>query len=332
MRFAIVAGTTETATIEGISAAGSDPKAMVQTPAADLELVAYGTPVYAPTVPVSPSGCPTPAVITRAVRELTGFELVAVDAGLATRTAAPTVTVGEKPGGDIRSSEPVPEAAEIFERGRELGKKLPDDELFIGESIPGGTTTALAVLTAIGEPQSVSSSLPENPLSLKKEIVAASLSASELSEGAFAGNPLDAIRLAGDPVLAGVVGLAAGAAESGTAVTLAGGTQLLTAATLLRQLGIDESITVATTSFVAADDSVAIREVAERAGVELLVTDPGFDEQNHIALDAYCRGEAKEGVGMGGALALAAREGVSMGALRDRTVQKYEALTEHDGS
>ncbi len=331
MRFAIVAGTTETATIDGISAAGADPAATAHTPAADLELVVYGEPV-AHTVPVSPTGCPTPAVITRAVRSLTDFDLLAVDAGLTTRTAAPTVTIGEGPGADIRTGEAVPAAETLFDRGRELAAALPDDELFIGETIPGGTTTALAVLTALGQPASVSSSLPENPLSLKREVVSSALAASDVGEGELAGDPLDAVRLVGDPVLAGVFGIAAGAMERGKSVTLAGGTQLLTVAALLRHAGIDRQLSVATTSFVEADDSVSLRAFADRLDVELTVTDPGFDQRDHVALDAYCRGEAKEGVGMGGALALAKRDGVPMRTVRDRTVQHYQTLTADDGA
>src|SRR6056297_621353 len=110
MRFVLVAGTTETAAIEGISAAGADPDAMVHTPSADAEIVTYGEPIRAPVVPVSPTGCPTPAVVTRAVEELLELDVTVVDGGLAEPTGAPTVTVGARPGGDIREDDPVPTA------------------------------------------------------------------------------------------------------------------------------------------------------------------------------------------------------------------------------
>lgn len=332
MRFAVVAGTTETATIDGISAAGTDPAATYHTPAADLELLAYGAPVLAPAVPVSPSGCPTPALITRSVRELTGFDLRAVDAGLATPTATPTITTPGAPGGDIREREPVPAADSIFERTRTVGRAVPDGELCIGESIPGGTTTALGVLTALGEPCGVSSSLPENPLALKQDVVATGLDASGLDAGELAGSPLDAVRQLGDPVLPAVMGLAVGALETDTSVTLAGGTQMLAAATLIRQFGIGAPFEIATTSFVAADDAVDLQQAARRLDVDLTVTDPGFEQGTHVALERYCRGEAKEGVGMGGALALAARSGVSMTEIRTQIVERYREVIEKDGS
>lgn len=331
MRFVLVTGSTETATIDGISAAGADPAATYHTPGADLEIVEYGTPVFAPATPVSPSGCPTPAVITRAVRELVGFDLLAIESGLATRTATPTVEMGEKPGLDIREPEPVPAAESIFERARTLGRELPEETMFVGESVPGGTTTALGVLTALGESFSVSSSLPENPLARKRDIVTTALAESGIGEGDTAGRPLQAIRLLGDPVLPAVMGLTVGGIETGTDVTLAGGTQMVAVAALVRHFGIDEPFEIATTTFVD-DDTPDLRRATASLDVELTVSDPEFERSNHVALTRYCRGEAKEGAGMGGALALATRTGVSPAEIRTRIVDRYEECVEDDGS
>ena len=331
MKFALVVGTTETATIDGISAAGADPEATYHTPGADLELVSYGSPVFAPTVPVSPSGCPTPAVITRSVRELLDFEVLPVEAGLATRTAAPTVAVGDEPGRDIRDPEPVPNAELIFERARTVGHRLPDDEVYVGESIPGGTTTALAVLTALGEPHGVSSSLPSNPVDLKRRVVSAALEASNLGEGDADGEPLRAVQLMGDPVLPAVTGIAVGAIEGGAEVTLAGGTQMVAASALLRHFGVDKSFSLATTSFVDEDETADVREAAQNLDIELTVTNPGFDRSEHVALRQYCRGEAKEGVGMGGVLELASHSDFGMRDVRERVVRVYEEVLEFDG-
>lgn len=299
---------------------------MVHTPSADLEIVTYGRPVQAPVVPVSPSGCPTPAVITRAVRELLGFEMLAIDAGLASPTCSPTVAIGDSAGRDVRHPQPVSTAQDIFEAAHQLGSALPDDELVVGETIPGGTTTALGVLTALGERATVSSSLPENPVSLKREVVGEALEASGLSEGDTAGDPTETLQQVGDPVLAAVAGLTVGATNSGTAVTLAGGTQMAAATALARHAGVDTSLTLATTSFIAADETGGIRELANDLDVDLTVTDPGFDTVSHPAMDAYVAGEAKEGVGMGGALALADEANVSMSAVRERIAVVYDRL------
>ena len=330
MTFALVVGTTETASIDGISAAGADPEAMRYTPAADAEIVTYGEPVFAPDVPVSPTGCPTPAVVTRAVRELLEFETVVVDAGVPGEVAAPTVSAGASPGGDVRAETPVPDAAEIFERARRLGRELPTDELVVGESIPGGTTTALGVLTALGASHDVSSSLPENPLSLKRRVVETGLAESGVAPGDLSHRPLEALRLMGDPVLATVAGLATGALDADASVTLAGGTQMLAAAGVVRHAGIADPLSVATTSFVAEDDTADVRAAADDFAADLVVSDPGFERSDHVAMERFRAGEAKEGVGMGGALALADRGDVSPRAIRDRIVERYEALIEHE--
>ncbi|MGB9965111.1 nicotinate-nucleotide--dimethylbenzimidazole phosphoribosyltransferase [Halobacterium hubeiense] len=326
--FALVAGATETAGIDGISAAGADPALMAHTPSADAEILAYGRPVRAPVVPVSPSGCPTPAVVTRAVRERVGFESIVVDAGLAEPTGAPTVDVGASRGGDVRDPEPVPDAGRVFADARRFGSDLPADRLALAETVPGGTTTAMGVLAALGERPAVSSSLPENPLALKREVVREGLAASDLERGDLAGQPTDAVRRMGDPVLAAVAGLAVGALEAGTGVLLAGGTQLATAGALVRHAGLAVDLELATTSFVAGDDSADVRALAADNDVALTVTDPGFERRDdHPAMAAYLAGEAKEGVGMGGALALAEEAGVEMSAVRDAIAAVYDRVT-----
>ena len=332
MRFVLVAGFTHTGTIEGISAAGTAPGVLRHTPAADAEIVAYGAPIRSPVTPISPSGCPTPAIVTRAVRELLGFDLLVLDAGLAARTAAPVLGVGAQPGEDCREPTAVPEAAQILEEARTIGRALPDAELMIGESIPGGTTTALGVLAALGEPQHVSSSLPENPLALKREVVDTGLEQSDIEHGGVSGDPHRALQLMGDPVIAGMSGLAGGALETGTDVTLAGGTQMFAVAAVLRHLGVTDPIELATTAYVHADDSVDIEGTAAALEVELSVTDPGFDRADHPGLRAYCRGMGKEGVGMGGTLRYAEGQGISMDRVRTQAISCYHRVIDHNGS
>ncbi|ELZ91947.1 hypothetical protein C440_16584 [Haloferax mucosum ATCC BAA-1512] len=306
MRVVLVAGTTGTAKIPGISAAGADPSLVDHTPSADAEIIEYGDTVRSPVTPVSPTGCPTPAAITRAVRELTGFDVLTVDAGLAEPTATPTIDVGARPGDDIRESEPVRTAPGAFEAARRMGLALPEDELVIGETVPGGTTTALAVLRALGESFPVSSSLPDNPTGLKEEVVAEAFDASDMEPGVAAHEPRRAARYLGDPVLPVVAGLTVGALESDIDVTLGGGTQLLAAAALARHAGADGDLTLATTSYLAADVP-ELEATAAELDLDVTVTDPGFETH---PLDRYAAGEAKEGAGMGGALMLADRMGV----------------------
>ena len=329
-RVVLVAGTTATAAIDGISAAGANPDVMGHTPSADAEIVVYGSTVRSPVVPVSPTGCPTPAVMTRAVREVLGFDLTVLDGGLAKPTAAPTVTVGARPGGDIRDSDPVPTAPGAYAAARQFGRRIPDEEVVVAETIPGGTTTALGVLAALGERETVSSSLPENPLGRKRDVVEEGLTASGLDRGDAAGDPKLALREMGDPVLATAAGFAHGALETDTAVTFGGATQLLAVVALLRHAGIEHRLPLATTTFVAADATAGVEQLATELDVSLTVTDPGFDGVDHPAMAAYQRGEAKEGVGMGGTLALADRAGMSMEKVREGIRTVYERVTDED--
>jgi uncharacterized protein (TIGR00303 family) len=316
MRVVLAAGTTETALIDGISAAGAAPELMAHTPSADAEILVYGEPTATPVTPVSPTGCPTPAAVTRAVCEEVSFDVVVVDAGLAEPTAAPTVDLGIDPGADVRDREAVPDAEGIFARAREFGRSIPDDSLLLGETVPGGTTTALGVLRALGEPGAVSSSLPRNPIETKRRVIETGLDASDLGPGDCAEVPLRAIQAVGDPVQPTVAGIAAGALETGTDITLAGGTQLIAVAAVLRQLETDGGLTLATTSFVAEEQGSSLPAACERLDCELIVTDPGFDGREHVAMKRYCAGEAKEGVAMGGALSLVPDE--RMAAVGDR--------------
>jgi NaMN:DMB phosphoribosyltransferase len=260
------------------------------------------------------------------VREHVGFDVTAIDAGLARPTGAPTVDIGAEPGADIRDVDPVPNAERLFEQARSFAAGLPDAEFAVAETIPGGTTTALGVLTALGERPAVSSSLPENPLPRKRRVVAEALAVSDLEPGEAAGEPVEALRRVGDPVLGVVAGLVVGATETGTPVRLAGGTQLAAAAALARHAGVDASLSLETTSFVANDESAAVHDLADDLGLTLRATDPGFGELDHPATNAYVAGEAKEGVGMGGALAMAARDGVSMATVRRTAVELVDGL------
>ncbi|ELZ29959.1 hypothetical protein C474_13031 [Halogeometricum pallidum JCM 14848] len=308
MRLMLVAGTTRTAERSGLSAAGATRDLLLHTPSADAEILTYGDTVRAPVTPVSPTGCPTPAAVTRAVRELLGFDATVVNGGLARPTGAPTVSMGAAPGRDIGEVDPVQTAPGAFAAARQFGRALPNEELVVGETIPGGTTTAMAVLRALGEEWSTSSSLPEDPVELKEAVVAEAFESSEIEPGRAAHAPELAVRFVGDPVLAVASGLVAGALEAETEVVLAGGTQMLAVAALVRHAGVVGPLTLATTAYLA-DDVPELADATAAHDVDLVVTDPGFGGEDAGPLSAYADGVAKEGAAMGGALHLADRAG-----------------------
>lgn len=322
-RFLVAAGYTETAETPGLTAAGADPDVVLHTPSADLEILERGRPEASPVVPVSPSGCPTPAAVSHAAAERLELSVTAVDAGLGRPTSADTVDVSAEPGGDVRKMEAVPDAADVHEEARAVAAELEDDRLVVGESVPGGTTTALAVTKALGFEFDVSSSLPDNPLSLKREVAEEALEVSGLEPGELADRPLEALRYVGDPVLAAVAGAAEAALERDITVVFAGGTQMLAAAAVLRHRGIEEEVEIATTSYVAEDPSCSLREDARRLDVDINVTDPCFEASDVEGLRRYSEGEAKEGVGMGGLLALASEQDIL-----DEVISEAEEVVE----
>ena len=171
--FACVIGVTETAKISGISAAGKYPELTDYTPPADVELLLLEKCRCISGIPVTPEGIPTPALITMSALSLANIPVLVVSGGLRTSPHVPFLDLGGKPGRDIRTGKAVDNVEEVMWRARIAGENLSKtvDYLVVGESIPGGTTTAIAVLLAMGIDArgKVSSSMPENPHELKKK-------------------------------------------------------------------------------------------------------------------------------------------------------------------
>jgi conserved hypothetical protein TIGR00303 len=293
--FSVVLGNTLLSTVPGISGAGGTPKNTLLTPNLDAELVLYGEIRSRPIKPNTPTGCPTPATITRAMMELTGLDPLFINAGLAHTPVIPCLDVYGEPGRDPRTEEAVPRAQELYERGIWTGKYLSrcGDLLVLGECVPGGTTTALCVLRALGYPARVSSSYVRNPVGLKQQVCDA------VVERIAAGGvtlPLDVVRWGGDPMLAVAPGIVQG--FRGTCI-LAGGTQMLAVAAVLR--GMNERVpAIATTHYVKEDSSANFEQTARDIGVDTYYIDPDFGELGHAGLARYCIGEVKEGMGAGG--------------------------------
>jgi uncharacterized protein (TIGR00303 family) len=319
--FAVVLGNTLLSTVPGVSGAGPSPEKTVLTPVLDSELIAHGAIRSRRSKPNTPTGCPTPAIITRAMMALLGMEPLFVNAGLTTEPVIPCLDVYGEPGGDPREGDAVPRALDLYARGEMVGRLLSgwSDLLALGECVPGGTTTALCVLRGLGIPANVSSSFVENPVALK-EAICARVQERIRAEGVT--DPLGIIRIGGDPMIA----VAAGIASSFRGMTiLAGGTQMLAVAAVLRCLG-KRVPPVATTVYVRDDPSAGFAATAEMIGVPVWYIDPGFGDLGHAGLARYCIGEVKEGIGAGGAMFLARIMGKSEEEIREAvlsTVSSY---------
>jgi len=319
--FCSILANTMLSAVPGISGAGPSPEKTLLTPVLDAELVAMGAITSMPARPDTPTGCPTPASITRAVMQLCGRTPLFVNAGLAHRPTIPCLDVYGEPGNDPRFMDAVPRAKEMYQAGRWLGEALSQvcDLLVVGECVPGGTTTALCVLRALGYPARVSSSYVENPLNLK-EAVWEAVARRIMEEGAR--SPIDLVRCAGDPMIPVCAGIGSTCSRN---LVLAGGTQMLAVAAVMKAMGFGVPV-VATTVYVRDDPSANFIEIAGRIGVPVVYVDPEFGDLGHSGLARYCIGEVKEGMGAGGAMFMAYILGHSPSAIRTRifeTVMSY---------
>jgi uncharacterized protein (TIGR00303 family) len=305
--FILTIATTETGKISGISAAGKYPEFTDYTPPADAELLQLGKCKSINGVPVTPDGIPTPALITMSALRLADVPVLVCSGGLRVKPQLPFLDLGGNPGRDIRTGDAVDNVQEVFNRAVIAGENLAKaaDYLVIGESIPGGTTTALGVLSALGvhAEGKVSSSMPENPHDLKVETVKAGLAAAGESFGSLRNNPVRAVSCVGDPMMPAFAGLVTGAASQ-VPVLMAGGTQMTAVLALVNALKPDVlcNVAIGTTRWVVSDSSSDIRGIVEQvADVPVLAADLDFGGSRFDGLKAYERGIVKEGVGAGGA-------------------------------
>jgi uncharacterized protein (TIGR00303 family) len=313
--FVCVIASTDTARIPGLSAAGASTELIPYTAAADAEFLAYGAARCITGVPCNPLGPPGPAVITRAALELATISHVTVNAGCHILPDAPYLDLGGQPGGLITEGMAVPDARRLYLHGQELGAELGASHpyLVIAESVPGGTTTALALLLALGVAADgrVSSSMASNAHALKSAVAHAALQ--HLTEESQP-HPLELVRVLGDPMQAAVAGMVTGALGVSCPVLLAGGTQMIAVAALVRALVARGEcpepkgrLGIATTRWVAEDPTADAAGLLREVGPEpLLVSALSFAHARHPELRRYEEYLVKEGVGAGGAAVAAA--------------------------
>jgi len=332
--FICTIATTETAKIPGISAAGKYPEFTDYTPPADAELLLLGKCRCIAGVPATPEGIPTPALITMSALRLADIPVLVASGGLKVKPYIPLLDLGGNPGKDIRTGNAVENVEEVIQRATIAGENLAKtaDYLVIGESIPGGTTTALGVLLAMGvnAEGKISSSMPHNPHGLKAETVRAGLSASGESFGSLAKNPIKAVSCLGDPMMPAFAGLVVGAAAQ-VPVLMAGGTQMGAVLAVIKALNPDVlcNVAIGTTRWVTSDTSSDLKGiVAQISDVPILAADIDFSLSRFEGLKAYEQGVAKEGVGAGGATiaAMARFEGAITKEMLLKEIERNYAL------
>jgi len=311
VEFMVFVASTRVSTIPGVSAAGPSPEGTLYTPALDTEYLVLGRPRSANAIPVTPDGIPTPAVITRAILELTGLRVMVADVGSYVRPRIPVVAIPSGVTGgrvDVEDALPRGRARELFEDSATLGRMLgsPDALLVVGESMPGGTTVAMTTMEALGFRAAgrVSSSSPRNPHDIKMRVIRLALERSSLKPPA--GDVFTAIDVLGDPLHVSVAGFVAGALERGSRILLAGGTQMVAVLAILKRLGLElvGRVAIGTTRWVVEDGSSDLIGLVSDAAPEvpILYSTLGLGDSPFRGLRAYEEGYVKEGVGAGGCL------------------------------
>ena len=302
---------TATANIAGITQAGI-PEMIHLTPTLDAEFLATGEVRSLPNVAETPKGVPTPALITRAIHLLHPYaHIELLDLGLDVQPKGEDFTIHHL---DISPSQSIANGANIdakalFDKGVAFGKTYvcQDDYLILGESVPSGTTTATATALALGYDAKAlfSSSFKDVPNNIREETITQALKNIEGKTDLFdiLGSVADNMLIFNAGVILGVDGR--------FPIVLAGGTQmacvLLVANNISRYMGAEVNsaqLALSTTKWVAQDEHSDIKALLEMLDfpINAYYTNFDFSLSEHPALKLYDKGEAKEGVGAGGAL------------------------------
>ena len=299
--FGLVASYSETCEIPGITIAGADKEFLKFTAPADSEYIEYGKCVCIPGIPISPDGKPTPALLTRVSLNSAKIPHFVVNAGSKVRPSLCYFDADVLPGKNIAENPAMSleQVKSAVKYGKQLGKIMSQntDCLVIGECVPGGTTTALAVLRAFGLECNVSSSMQNNPLELKNKVVSAALKRKK-SDDEF-----EIIANFGDPMMPVCAGMLSAASDR-CHVILAGGTQMLAVLKLAKIIGYDaEKTAIGCTSYIIDDSQAKFLDTVKQIDdIAVLSCDPYLHNSQHFGLRSYADGFVKEGAGAGGVI------------------------------
>lgn len=324
--FSLVISYTETCTIPGITVAGKTPEVLPYTSPADAEFLNFGYCRCINAIPMTPDGKPTPALLTKTALESASIPNVVINAGSKISPQLPCFETGLPYGKNI-TLEPamsLDDVTRAVEYGRMIGRSLGSttDCLVIGESIPGGTTTAQTVLTSLGINGMVSSSMPNNPQSLKQKI------ANDVSKRTDSKNQFDIVANGGDPMIPTVAGILS-TASAQTKVILAGGTQMAAVLSFGKITGYHkDNVALATTSYVTNDSTANLVEMISQIDqIPIFSVRLGLGNSKIDGLRAFADGFVKEGVGAGGAsLAAMLKVGIDSEQLLSLTEKQYRDI------
>ena len=309
--FILSLSSTKTDEINGLSQAGI-PGNLYLTPTLDAEFLAIEEVKSLPKIATTPNNIPTPALISRAVHKLAPFKNIEfLDLGIKVKPKFDYFKLfdfGLSRSGNITKGAKI-DAKDVFQKGFDFGKnyKAKSDYVILAETLPSGTTTAYATAKALSYKvdNKFSSSYKNAPKNLKEKVVNKAISRLKTKE------LFEILSQVSDNMIIFNAGLILGFASHKTPLILAGGTQmaavLLTLNSILKEIetNFDSSfLALATTKWVAEDRNSDIKGLLELLNFKInaYYTNFNFSTSNYSTLKLYDEGEAKEGVGAGGAL------------------------------
>lgn len=337
--FILLTASSKVSEYEGISAAGVNPQARRLTPALDAEALILGATVSAGHLPFSPRGIVSPVVVSRGCLNLLGLEKRVVDCGSFQSPICELLRLSERVAECPSSGRALPAelVLSLFQKGLEIGSSFADynDYLVVAECVPGGTTTALGLLSALSYDVRglLSSSLPECNHEQRWSIVEQGLKKTPYSREQMSKHALLAVASLGDPMQAVACGIAMSASRK-IPVFLGGGSQMLAVLSLIKsmhehghQIARLANITVMSTTWVVDDSGAGVRRLAELTGASMLAAYPDFHGSRHAGLQAYEDGNVKEGAGAGAALCLSFLSGFSRAEVLSAVDASYDEFT-----
>ncbi len=329
--FMLALSNTNTANIEGITQAGI-PEMIHLTPTLDSEFVCLGEVRSLNNIAKTPKGVPTPALITRAVHLLNPYsDIELLDLGLEVQPKLNYFKIhkfGIRPSNSIHKEANI-DAQELFQKGIEFGQnyECKNDYIILGESVPSGTTTARATATALGYDckDKFSSSFKDVPNIIKEDTITRALKNITKEDDIFS-----ILGKVGDNMLIFNAGFILGL-NNKIPIILAGGTQMACVLLVINKIltvmegRIETSnLSLCTTSWVANDKNSDIKALIDMCDFKInsYYSDFNFSLTSHPALKLYDEGEAKEGVGAGGALMYGLLNGLS----KEQITKKVESF------
>jgi len=327
--FLLAACVTHTCEIPQLTQAGI-PGKIPLTPTLDSEFITTGQVFSLGEIAETPKGVPTPALITRAVQELTpfsslqilnlGLEIAPQKCKLIDFEIEPSLSITNEKSFDAKA---------VFDKGFTYGKsyELKSDYLILGESTPSGTTTAQTSVSALDYQTEglFASSFKDAPTSIKEATITTSLAKLHPNMSLF-----EKLGHTADNMLMFTAGFILSASRRFD-IVLAGGTQMAAALLIANKVAIRDAIHhdhrhihLCTTQWIAEDKNSDIEGLLKQLDYRLKAyyADFSFEDSQHPALKLYDEGEAKEGVGAGASIAYAFSHGISQKELTEK-IESY---------